>query len=277
MGAGGALSDPAATASGGMMGSMPGMMGGMPVGPDGQPIKPTEYRLFRFIDFGVEPGKSYTYRVRISVFNPNFEMPAQHLADVGLAKDLKLPSDVSNASEPVAVPRGGVILARTLPAKEAKRLKGGVEVILLGLDPAGEDPVIGASTLRSVVTDVGGFANVDKRLNKGGDQRARGEDLATDTLLVDVRGRQELRSDGKSKEPAEPLDLLFLRADGSFDVVAPDDAEILVDYHKATLPGETAAQPAAPANPYGNPFGGVSGPPGSPGGPPTGPQRSSRK
>jgi len=280
MGAGGALSDPAAAPMGGMMGSMPGMMGGMggmPVGPDGQPIKPTEYRLFRFIDFGVEPGKSYTYRVRISVFNPNFEMPAQHLADVGLAKDLKLPSDVSNASEPVAVPRGGTILARTLPSKDAKRLKGGVEVILLGLDPAGDDPEIGASALRSIVTDVGGFANVDKRLNKGGEQRARGEDLATDTLLVDVRGRQELRTDGKSKEPAEPVDLLFLRADGSFDVVAPDDAEIVVDYHKSTLPGEgPPAQAAGPANPYGSPFGGA-GPPGSPGGPPTGPQRPGRR
>lgn len=275
MSAGGALSDPAASMPGGMMGGYPGMpggmgmAGGMQVGPDGQPIKPTEYRLFRFIDLTVEPGKSYCYRVRISVFNPNFEMPAQHLADVGLAKDLKLASEVSNQSDPVAVPRGGSILARTLPSKDAKRLKGGVEVILLGLDPAGDDPMIGTSALRSIVTDVGGFANVDKRLNKGGDQRARGEDLATDTLLLDLRGRQEERSDGKSKEPGEPLDLLFLRADGSLDVVMPDDAGVTVNQYASTLPGEGGATqtPQAPANPYGNPYGG---PAGSPGGPPPG-------
>lgn len=285
MSAGGALSDPAASMPGGMMGGYPGMQGGpgmsggmagmqggMQFGPDGQPIKPTEYRLFRFIDLTVEPGKSYCYRVRISVFNPNFEMPAQHLADAGLAKDLKLASEVSNQSDPVAVPRGGTILARTLPSKDAKRLKGGVEVILLGLDPAGDDPLIGTSALRSIVTDVGGFANVDKRLNKGGDQRARGEDLATDTLLIDLRGRQEERTDGKSKEPVEPLDLLFLRADGSLDVVMPDDAEVTVNQFASTLPGEggTTQAPQTPANPYGNPYGGPSGPAGSPGGPPPG-------
>lgn len=266
---------------GGMMGAGMGMPGAMGPGGDGRPAEPTEYRLFRFIDYTVEPGKSYTYRVRVSVFNPNYDMPAAHLADVGLAKDLKIASETSNESAPVAVPRGGELLARTLPSKDAKRLKGGVEVILLGLDPADDETTIGSSALRSVITDVGGFANVDKRLNKGGDQRARGEDLATDALLVDVRGRQEERSDSKVKEPAEPFDLLFLRSDGSLELVVPDETVIPVNQFIATLSGETGAQsPATQPGPFGggfgNPYGGSpgSGPPGSsPGGPPGGPSR----
>jgi hypothetical protein len=262
-------------------GMYPGM-GGMAVpgaqGPfgDGKQIDLAEFRMFRFIDYTVESGKSYTYRVRVSIFNPNYDMPAAHLADVGLSKDLKIASEASNESAPVAVPRGGELLARTLPSKDAKRLKGGVEVILLGLDPADDETTIGSSALRSVITDVGGFANVDKRLNKGGDQRARGEDLATDALLVDVRGRQEERSDSKVKEPAEPFDLLFLRSDGSLELVVPDETVIPVNQFIATLSGETGAQsPATQPGPFGggfgNPYGGSPG--SSPGGPPGGPSR----
>ncbi|MBN1591383.1 MAG: hypothetical protein JW888_17860, partial [Pirellulales bacterium] len=59
-------------------GGMGGMRGGMNMGVGGQQSL-APYRLFRFFDFNVEPGRRYRYRVQIWVKNPNFDVPARYL------------------------------------------------------------------------------------------------------------------------------------------------------------------------------------------------------
>ena len=94
--------------------------------------------------------------------------------------------------------------------------------------------------LRSVVTEVGGLVNVDAALNKPGDTRSRGEDIRTDRVIVDVRGRQndrgEERSSGRVPLPPEPFELLVLKPDGSFEVASVADSQAVIDANVATLP-----------------------------------------
>lgn len=243
--------------------------GGVPAPPGPGPVpvaveaEGPEYRLFRFVDTAVEIGKTYRYRVRLSVWNPNYNLPAQHLSDAALAKEAKLPSPPSNATVAVQVPDTKTMLVRVLRKADTKRFKQGtVEVLVLG-----ENPQDGNYSLRSLLTETGGLANVDSRLNRPGDLRTRGEDIVTENVLVDVRGKQEDRIDGRTNKPTpppEPFEMLFLHDDGTFEIASAADSQLLVGRHAATLPA--AEEPKAgrgdrpeppqggPANPFGNPF-----------------------
>jgi len=242
---------------------MPGMPGmpGMMLDGQGQPVVGIDYRLFRFVDTTVETGKTYRYRVRLSLWNPNRDLEPRYLTDAALAKDVKLPSAPSNVTEPVTVPGTDAILVRTLRKAERKSLKpGSVEVLVLD---KGSDT--GNYALRSLVTEPGGLINIDKRLNKSGDLRVRGEDAFTDAVLVDLRGRQEDRAEtrgAKGSPPPEPLDMLFVRPDGTFTVASAADSQARIDRSIATLPladdprAGKDRQPQAPNpdNPFGSPF-----------------------
>jgi len=224
---------------GGPMGPMgPGMM----VDAAGQQLQGLEYRLFRFVDTTVEPGKSYRYRVRLSIWNPNYEVEARYLTDPALAKEPRLASQPSNVTQPVAVPGTTSMLVRALRKAELKRFKQGMWEVLV-VDKAAET---GNYALRSLVTEVGGLANVDKRLNKPGDPRTRGEDAFTDRVLVDVFGKQEDRSESRSNKPTpppEPFEMLFLRTDGTFEIASAADSQLQVDRHIGTLPVADEAKP----------------------------------
>ena len=56
----------------------------------GRPIVGVDYRLFRFVDTNVEAGKTYRYRVRLSLWNPNRDLEGRYLTDAALANDVKL-------------------------------------------------------------------------------------------------------------------------------------------------------------------------------------------
>ncbi len=255
---------PAFGGDGGLLGQTAGAAG---QGAEGELQRPLEYRLFRFVDMSVESGKTYRYRVRISVFNPNYDMPAQYLADAALAKDLKLASETSKPSPLAHISEPTSLLARTLRKGEGKKSKTGYEVLLLA-----EDPETGNYALRSIAAELGGLANIDKRLAKGPDAKARGEDVITDSVLIDARGRQDDRDDKDKKAsalPSEPLELLFLRADGSFSLASAADSQESVDRYAQTLASPDDGKKDKDKDGSGSqlfPGGGLFGPPG--GGPP---------
>lgn len=225
----------------------------------GRPIADLDYRLFRFVDTTVEIGKAYRYRVRLSLWNPNYKLPTQYLSQAALAKDAKLPSQTSNVTEPVRVPGTTSLAVRPLQKADTKKFKPGMmEVLVLA-----EDSATQSYTLRSLVTEIGGFANIDKRLNRPAETRVRGADIDTNSVLVDMRGRQENRAEARAAKPTpppEPLEMLFLREDGSFEMASAADSQLLVDRYIGTLPAmqeqkpdrDEPEQPAA--NPFGNPF-----------------------
>jgi hypothetical protein len=67
-GYGGASSD-GGYGGGGYGGAYGGGMGA--VDEDGMPLEVQEYKLFRFVDYNVQAGRSYRYRVRLAVEDPN--------------------------------------------------------------------------------------------------------------------------------------------------------------------------------------------------------------
>lgn len=207
--------------------------GAPPAGPGGGPaIQLADSRLFRFVDTTVKPGATYRYRVKFALRNPNAGLAPRHLADPAIAKGDWLIADGSETTE-VRVPEPTVLLARTIDKETAKkmRLKGdGLEVMVLA-----KSEKSGNFALRSVISGPGGIANVDMTLNKSGDVRFFGEKVVTDRLMIDARGPQADRRDLRSQEPPEPLEMLFLRPDGGFELVAAAESERQIGRYGHTL------------------------------------------
>jgi hypothetical protein len=219
----------------------PGAAGPKPGGPVEPATAGGEFRMFRFIDTSVEAGKSYRYRVRHELWNPNFKLPSQHLAHAALAQDMKLPAPPSKETAAVDVPDPTVTLVAMLRKSDMKKFKpGSFELLVLG--PSKET---GDYALRGLITEAGGLVNVDGKLNKPGDRRTRGAEIATDRVVVDVHGRQEERTEAKPPRPPEPFELLCLRPDGGFEFVSAADAELTIVEHAATLPAAEGTKPDA--------------------------------
>ena len=198
---------------------------------------PVEYRLFRFIDTDVKPGKTYRYRVRVSLWNPNIKLHPQHLASEDVATPTKLASEPSEPSEAVRVPQESLLLARTLDRADARKVRGLVEALVLG--PQSKEN--GNFSLRSVGLNRGGMANVAEQEGNVRDRGTQGEPITTDSMLVDVMGTQEKPDDrrrDKEKRVPEPLDMLFMRPDGSLDVVSAADTERQATQYLPTLGGD---------------------------------------
>lgn len=115
---------------GGMMGRPGGMGGGnvggnvtstrrlrqaMEASEEIKNIEVTDY-LYRFFDFNVEPGKTYRYRVRLYLANPNFQLPPNVLVDEDLAKNRHVVTEYSEPSNRVTIPLESRILATTVNA-----------------------------------------------------------------------------------------------------------------------------------------------------------------
>lgn len=242
------------------------------VGPETPPPTPPEpikqlpeYRLFRFIDTAVEPGGAYRYRVRLKVWNPNFDTSPErmrpHLTDPALAREPKLTSPASQPTASATVPDPTRVLVGTLRAKEMKDLRmkpGTLEVLVLG--PSRQH---GSFALRGLVADPGVVIDVDEGLNlRNQMDRARGEDIVTKRILLDARGRQQDRADAEDdrRKPRagvpEPLDVICLRPDGSFEVASLADSEKPIREYRDTLPSrgfkgdsKDAVEPDLPGGP----------------------------
>ena len=65
-----------------------------------------QWLLFRFIDFTIEPGNTYRYRVQLTLKNPNFELPRQLLenGNSSLAEGEMRDAEWSLPTDPVPVP-----------------------------------------------------------------------------------------------------------------------------------------------------------------------------
>jgi hypothetical protein len=105
-----------------------------PGGTGNQKVAP-KYCLVRFLDVTIEPGKSYNYRLKIRLANPNYGLKATDVAWDSLARDKELESDwveVANApkegqakAEPIRVSAGSEAVCYavdqlSVAAKESK-------------------------------------------------------------------------------------------------------------------------------------------------------------
>jgi hypothetical protein len=220
-----------------------------------------EYRLFRFIDLDVKPGRTYRYRVKIVCWNPNLNVPSRHLVDASLATKPILESPESAATSPVVVPDGARLLVQPITKQLMKKIKPGMVAVQI----LGEKPNAGSLALRVLIMEPGGLANVEPLQNRRGEVRSLGDAIATNRMLLDVRGRLDDRTEtraGKPTPPPEPLEMIFLRPDGTFDVASSADSQLDIDRYRSTLPneqGDAAAadragqQPAGGESPFDTP------------------------
>jgi hypothetical protein len=78
-----------------------------------------EYHLFRFFDFDVEQGSRYQYRVRLGLFNPNYQVESRFLAKEDFGEQWWVETEWSEPSNVVKVPRDSRLLAGTVkPSRE---------------------------------------------------------------------------------------------------------------------------------------------------------------
>lgn len=97
------------------MSSMPGMMGQPGAnGQDGTTFTKEDikalitaggtYALFRYLDFDVQPGNAYRYRVRLKLLNPNFGMAADQVARADVAEEQYRETEWSDPTPATIVP-----------------------------------------------------------------------------------------------------------------------------------------------------------------------------
>ncbi|MDR0871825.1 MAG: hypothetical protein LBN39_13670 [Planctomycetaceae bacterium] len=84
-----------------------------------KPVVVTDF-LFRFLDFKVKAGKSYKYRVRLYLANPNYELQANFLEQDALAKEKWLITEWSETSNMVTIPLESRILTSDITAANAR-------------------------------------------------------------------------------------------------------------------------------------------------------------
>jgi hypothetical protein len=91
--------------------------------PEEDEIKPVQVNnyLFRFLDFKVVPGKTYRYRVRLYLANPNYRLAPNYLEDETSSKEPYLITKFSEQSNMVTIPLESRVLTTNVFAVDPKQ------------------------------------------------------------------------------------------------------------------------------------------------------------
>lgn len=172
-----------------------------------------EYKQFRFFDFTVEPGKTYRYRVRLVLRNPNYGVAARYLESKDLAVGETRLTEWSEPTEKVFVPHGSEILAGEVnPASGSRDATVSLMVSQFEKEK-------GVEVARLFNVPRGTFANFSEEVPVPSPRGApsMGEArFATDSLIVDFIGGERLLLGGKPKK--SPGRLLVLGPDGNLAI-----------------------------------------------------------
>ncbi len=191
------------------------------------------YRLFRFFDFTVQPGKRYRYQVILRLINPNHGVDAKLLEDPALALKPHGDTPYSNITDFVSIPRGTELLAG--PAKPGRSTTEAVAKVLLRQwsNKGGGEATQEVELLKGQVAN---FVALAAMLHKsdGKPEETTGEDFTTDTMLVDVSGGERISVLGKQE--TRPSEVLLLDPDGR--LVVRSEMEDLPTYRSFMLSEE---------------------------------------
>jgi hypothetical protein len=166
------------------------------------------FRLFRFFDFSVEPGKRYMYRVCLALRNPNYRVKASVLKKAELADKPFLPSAWSEPSPIIPVPRDTHVLVNAVkpPPRPNAEPTGQITVVKWlersGLEVSHEFPVTRGQ--------VANFLEVSVR------EAGTPVNFVSDTTAIDLRGGEHLGR--RTSTLTAPGELLLMDSDGSLVV-----------------------------------------------------------
>ena len=180
----------------------------LPADPAAQDLEPIAYRLFRFLDFNVEPGKCYRYRVCLVLANPNYKRHPAFLSDPKFAADAHLETEWSKPSAVVSAPGDtGILLMSVCAAVDEKQRP----ISHRSIDEVADGQRNGRTQKMSLVR--GQIANFSAPMPR---YPAARPEFATDTLAVDFRGDAWLSR--KFHDFTEPGEILLLTPGGNLVV-----------------------------------------------------------
>jgi hypothetical protein len=178
-----------------------GPRGGYPgMGMTGMTDDSVEFRLLRYFDFTVEPGKRYVYRVQLVVHNPNFGVKEAYLEKSEFGAKEYVGADWSEKSPIVSVPQNTSTLA--IAVEQQKRDTIGSMLVALWQKDTGKKVYNEFGIERGQLLN---YANVEVKaaVRKGGPATLDSDDktdMLSNVLVVDLSGGKKL----PTKKPVVP-------------------------------------------------------------------------
>jgi hypothetical protein len=201
------------------------------------------YRLFRYFDFTVEPDKSYQYRVRLAVYNPNFRLIDLYLEEEAIVtkRTPVIWSEFSYPSGLVAVNSNARVLAKSVgnipPANRAWQPQT-VTISSIVFDESDhEDYIVKERTgvtqgtvlnfrqpgqRVSEIVSPAGMTSMDITPRSSGRNQPTARtttktlDHISNVCVLDVAGRRRLI--GSNHEHTPPGQVLFMASDGTMEI-----------------------------------------------------------
>ncbi len=205
------------------------------------PIVVTHY-LYRFLDFSVQPGKTYRYRVRLGLANPNFGLLPTQVLEENLTTEPVLYSEYCDPSNLVTIPMDSRILATNVTATADKIAEPVASVLAVYFDMlngsewyVAQERVLRGATInfknrevvnpelenRTATRTTGTTATPPPRRRPRGaaveeDPSKRNVDLISDVCVLDMQGGRLLNKvDRKAPDLRSPSKLLVLEPSGN--------------------------------------------------------------
>ena len=245
VGAGGGPGGPGGPGGGPMYGGGPGggpMYGGGPGGPmyggAGRMAMPgarasldeVTYYLLRFFDYSVEPGKSYVYRVKLVLKNPNYGKNPLQLEKPEYAADKTLMTSFSEPSPAIRVPfETSVYVAGAKKGSKVTAEPTADVVLARWKKKTGDEiPSIFDNLMRGSVLN---FSEREVSMASGEKEKTA---FQSNILLLDINGGRTLP--GKDRKAFSPAELLLADLDGNLiyqcewsDAAKVRDLQLLLD------------------------------------------------
>jgi hypothetical protein len=214
---------------------------------------PVKYKLLRFFDFSVEPGKSYIYRVQLVLKNPNQGIDASKLKEAKFAQDKYLFTAVSTQSNRIYVPTDTQFLVGVVKTKPEDLLPGKFPLVLLKwIKDSGKEgyfylPAVERGQVINILNEKPTSVVVPDAPSGSDSESAKNTDFITDATVLDMDGGKRLIGKGKLTEPREMLFMVV--NDKSITLMTRSELEDLAEVNRATEP----EPPKAPAGGRGVP------------------------
>ncbi len=171
------------------------------------------YKLFRFFDFSVEPGKSYLYRVRLALKNPNNGLKSGLVQDTNEAQKKMLETEGVILSKIVYVPKDTQILLDSVNPRTAGVPSG--KVLLLkwlresGREVFKEFSPIDRGQVLNFLDEKAKPAPVDPSSGGAPAGDIENVNFLADATVLDISGGRKLTI-GKDKSLTEPGEMLLM-------------------------------------------------------------------
>jgi len=183
--------------------------------PGAEPEESPDFRLLRYIDFNLRPGKFYVYRFQLVMENPNYQVEEKYLVNSQSAQDQYIFTDWSVPTKPVEMPYDTkIFLGKVDPISGNTPPKTVIHVVKWR-EETGKEASMEISTLfRGSVANGTKLVDVDN-VNfdseaivldvRGGERTSRTSTRPGEALLLDHLGQLVVRSEIDDRPAVEVL------------------------------------------------------------------------